>query len=87
MNLDLADRTFEFGDRNGLAVTLQNHLDLAREDQLAEAVRGEVVRIGARVLQHELVELAGFEPQLVGQEGVLPGLAQFHDDFDRLLPR
>ena len=43
------------------------------------------MRIVARVLQHELVELAGLEAQLVRHEDVLPRLAQLDRDRDRLL--
>ena len=45
------------------------------------------MRVIARIAQHELVELAGFEPKLVGREGMLSRFAQLDCDFDRLLAR
>src|SRR5262245_8350064 len=54
--LDLADRTLELGERRQLAIAHPDDLDLARIDELREAVRGEVVRVVARVLEHKFVE-------------------------------
>src|SRR5882672_10072654 len=82
IHLDLADRALEFGQGAGLVVARLGNLHLAGEYHLAEAVRGEVVRVAARVLQHKLVELAGLEAQFVGHEGVLAWPAQFDRDHD-----
>ena len=62
-----------------------HYLDLARENQLAETVRGEVVRLRARIFEYELIELARLETQLTGHENMLPRSAEFHDHFDRVL--
>src|SRR6266487_656988 len=51
IDLDLADRTLEFRERHGLAVLLLRHLHLARERHLRERMRGEVMRVAARVAQ------------------------------------
>ena len=45
------------------------------------------MRVGAAVAEHELVELAGLEAQLVRNEGVLAGRAELDGDGDGLLPR
>ena len=87
IHFDLADGALELGKRRPLAITVLHDLDLARVDELRERMRGEIVRVVARIAQHELVELAGFEPKLVGREGMLSGFAQFDRDFDRLLAR
>ena len=85
INLDLADRALELGEVDGLAVAQLRDLDLAGEDHLAEGMRGEVVRIVARVFQHQFVELAGLEAQFVGHEGMLARLAKFDRDHDGFL--
>jgi len=80
IHFDLADGALELGKRRALAITVLHDLDLARVDKLRESMRGEIVRVVARIAQHELVELAGFEPKLVGREGMLSGFAQFDRD-------
>ena len=44
------------------------------------------MRIVARVLQHQFVELAGFEQEFVGHEGVLARLAEFDRNHDGFWP-
>ena len=74
IDLDLADRALELGERHRFAVALLRHLHLAGLDHLRERMRGEVVRIVARVAQDQLVELAGLEPQCLGTKSCLPGV-------------
>src|SRR6185295_47371 len=86
IDLDLADRALEFGERHGLAVLLLRHLHLAREHHLRERMRGEVMRIAARVAQDQLVELAGFKLELLRREFILAGGAEIHRQLDWRLP-
>jgi hypothetical protein len=53
IDLDLADRAFELGERNRFAVLDLRHLYLAREHHLRERMRGEVMRIAARIAQDQ----------------------------------
>src|SRR5215204_4822010 len=87
IDLDLADRALEFRERHGLAVLLLRHLHLAREHHLRERMRGEVMRIAARVAQDQLVELAGFKLELLWREFVFAGCAEIDRHLDRRLPR
>src|SRR5206468_3870836 len=87
IDLDLADRALEFRERHGLAVLLLRHLHLAREHHLRERMRGEVMRIAARVAQDQLVELAGFKLELLRREFVFAGRAEIDRYLDRRLLR
>ena len=86
VHFDLADRALELGKRDGLALALLCHLDLAGEDHSREGVRREVMRVVARVAQDELVELAGLELDLARHERMLARFAEVDRHLDRRLP-
>src|SRR5262245_58321292 len=85
IDLDLTNCPFKLRKRGWLPLALLHYLDLARENQLGETVRGEVVRLRARIFEYELIELARLETQLAGHKNMLPRSAQLHDHFDWVL--